>query len=81
MIATIVIGVVCLALIGLLVVRERAHDQERRGLLDRIEAPVASQAAAVARVLPPPPSREDPPPTFLRPTDTDLSINEMLEAI
>ncbi len=39
------------ALLALLAYREWAHDRERRALLDRIQAPVAAQAAASEALL------------------------------
>jgi hypothetical protein len=56
-----VIPVVCLtvvavALLAALIYRELAHDRERVQLLDRIQVPEATHAAAFARALPPAPA-------------------------
>jgi hypothetical protein len=49
--ADILLGLLALALVAALILRERAHDAERRELLDRIQNPDAARTAAFARQI------------------------------
>lgn len=51
--------VVLLAAFALFFLRERAHDRERRELIDRIQAPEAATVAAFTRAATPVPVRTD----------------------
>lgn len=56
-----------------------AFNAERQGLLDRIESPIASQAAATERLIPPRPEPVPEQPFFVPVTDSDLQLADLLE--
>lgn len=70
--------VLALAELAVIYLRERAHDDERQGLLDRINAPQAAQIAATERLIPSPPPAEPEPPFYVATTDDDLLIDGRL---
>lgn len=78
MIPLIILGILALALLGALIYLEMAHANERQALLDRIESPLASQAAATTRMLPPPAPVKVPEDPRVPVTDYDLSLEELL---
>jgi hypothetical protein len=53
------LGVVCLALIALVIWREREHRAQLTEFADRLTAPDIAHAAAVARAFPPQPAPID----------------------
>jgi len=50
-VAVVALALLALALLATLIHRERAHDVERRELIDRIQAPEAARTAAFARAI------------------------------
>lgn len=85
MIPVVALTLLSLALIGALIhskvadSRERqalleSFQQERKTLLDRIQNPVAAQAAAGVNLLPPPPPPEPEVPVYVQITDPDLQL-------
>ena len=59
MIPLIAVCVLCLALLGAFMYRERVHDAERRELIDRITYPEVARTAAFARAIDAPPVPDD----------------------
>lgn len=73
------LSLIALSLVATLIYREGAHDKEREGLMDRINAPRAAEIAATERLVgPPPPPVEPAPPTYIPFTD-DLALIDQLE--
>jgi hypothetical protein len=89
MIAELLLALLAAAALTLLLLRERARDQERQeerverdALLDRIQAPQAAQLAAVQRAVDerPPASDEADDKTYgfdIRPSD-DLALVDLI---
>jgi hypothetical protein len=78
------LAIVCLTLLSLalmvaLLALERTNRRERQGLLDRIESPIASQAAATERLIPPRPEPVPEQPYYVPITDSDLQLADLLE--
>lgn len=90
MTTVIALTVLSLSLLGALIYQSRAHATQTQGLhaahrqqidalLDRIEAPSASQAAAFTRLMPPPPAVEPEEPFYVPFTDPDLQLSHLLQ--
>ena len=77
--AIVALTLLSLALMVALYLQDRANSRERQGLLDRIESPIASQAAATERILPPRPEPVPEEPFFVPTTDSDLILADLLE--
>lgn len=78
MISTVALTVLSLCLLGALIYRELAHDRERQGLLDRIQNPLAAQAAAATHMLPAPKPTPVPDPVYVPFNDPDLKLLQEL---
>lgn len=78
MIPIVALTLLALSLLGALIYRELAHDRERQGLLDRIQAPEAAHVAAAQQLLPQPEPAPEPEPVYVRTTDPDLRLLQEL---
>lgn len=74
--SVVVLALLAGGLLAVIVYNERRHEQERGQLLDRIMAPEATRAAAIARAYPetPPAKPDDMPLGDVVPADPDLAF-------